>query len=495
MNVEMSVHSAEMTVTKPRVRSHKTSRVRIRHDRIRSLKEQDSAITHDTDAPRSTNPHIALRNGRLVNTRPTPATVGPDAEPEAVDTPRLTGKFESIVAGAFVVSLMLPFSYNVGPLRLPPYMMMLLLLYFPLMGIWISGKKTRIILPDILMMLFCFWAAMALIFSAGFSYAAEPVGVHFLTTFGAYLTGRILVRDAESMRSMIRVTICSLILILPAVLIESFTGKKLLLMIAGLIGSPVPSVDIGARLGLTRAQGPFEHPILMGVFCSSLLSIAFYAFRDRRHTILRWFAAPASVIAGIMSLSTGALLSLNIQFGLMLWSRVLRLVRKRWRLLTLLLISAYVTIDLISVRTPFHVFVNYATFSSGSSYNRILIWQFGSAEALRHPFFGIGLGDWERPKYMSDSMDNFWLVQAVKFGLPAFAMLTASIIIILRRVGAAQFKSQDMILLRRGALFSIIGTMTAIVSVHLWNATYVWFIFLIGATAWMGIPPKQHARK
>ena len=391
-----------------------------------------------------------------------------------------------------VVSLMLPFSYNLGGLRLPPYLIMLLLLLFPSVGALLSGRKIRIIIPDALMLLFCLWAATALTMSSSFSEALQPIGVHFLTTFGAYIAGRWLIRDSASMRSMAQVGIISLSLILPLIAIESLTGQKLILRAASLLGSAIASVDIGARLGLSRAQGPFEHPILMGVFCASLLSIGFYSFRASENFLLRWISAPVAVITSVFSLSTGALLSINIQFGLMIWARIFRNTKNRWIILSTLIAIAYIVIDIASTRTPFHVFVNYATFSSGSSYNRILIWEFGSAEAMRHPWFGIGFGDWTRPRFMSGSMDNFWLFQAVRFGLPAFAMLAGSIIIILDRSRKNISDNKDIIFLRRGATFSIIATMIAITSVHLWNATYVWFMFIVGATAWIGETRNNH---
>jgi hypothetical protein len=89
----------------------------------------------------------------------------------------------------------------------------------------------------------------------------------------------------------------------------------------------------------------------------------------------------------------------------------------------------YVGIDLFSTKTPFHVFVNYFTFSKQSAYNRILIFEYGTAEVARHPVFGIGLGDWERPVWMSDSMDNFWLVTAVRYGVPALFLLLLGLLL------------------------------------------------------------------
>jgi O-antigen ligase len=132
--------------------------------------------------------------------------------------------------------------------------------------------------------------------------------------------------------------------------------------------------------------------------------------------------------------------------------------------------------------------VNYATFSAQSSYNRILIWQFGTAEVARHPIFGIGMGEWERPRYMSNSMDNFWLVQAVRYGLPGLMLLLGSFFVILKRISRLHGPTIEIDHLRRGVIFSVLATMITIFSVHLWNASYVWLMLVLGAITWLTMP-------
>lgn len=433
-------------------------------------------------------PAVVLRGGRLVRRMAPPVAVeNVEAAPYGLaGTSAKVGGLTTVFIVLAVISLLIPAAQRFGPFRLTPYLVLLLVGMLPMIGIWLSGRRTKVILPDLLMLGYCLWAATALILSAGTERAMEPVGILILQSFGAYLAGRLLVRDPASMRLLVRVTTIALIAMLPAVAIEALTGQKIMLRLGALFGQPLPSVDTGVRMGLHRAQGAFEHPILMGVFCASILSLTFYAFPAPRHRIIRWLGLPAVLISGIFSMSTGALLTLNIQFGLMIWSRLFRTVRKRWRILTVLLTTAYIAIDLASTKSPFHVFVNYATFSAKSSYNRILIWQYGSAEALRHPLFGIGLNQWTRPRYMSDSMDNFWLLQAVRYGIPAFVLLLSAICVILFRMGKIDYgNNQDLTLMRRGVTFALIATMVAIISVHLWNASYVWLIFLVGSSAWL----------
>jgi hypothetical protein len=475
----------------------KAPRVKLRRGRLVGTPLRAGGEADDTAAARG--PKVVNRGGRLV-LAVRPASGAPSTSSEADTLAQLAAEqveraswMSKILLPAFILSLLIPMDMRVASLRLTPYLLIIAAMFLPWLFMWLGGKRTRRAAFDFTLLAFCGWAAVALILSVGLGNSIQTLGVHVLQTFGGYLAGRMLVTGPTSMRYMVRVTVLAILAMTPFTLLEAVTGQKLILKAAGLLGNALAPVDAGVRLGLHRAQGAFEHPILMGIFCASAMSIGFYSFRDRRFKLLRWIAAPLTSFNAVLSLSTGALLSLNLQFGLMLWSRVLRTVRQRWAILAALVAVAYIAVDMVSTKTPFHVFVNYATFSSTSSYNRILIWEFGSAEAMRHPWFGIGLGDWTRPRYMSSSMDNFWLVQAVRYGMPALFLLVTTIVLILWRAGQRPFASEELRLMRRGIVFSLIATMVAISSVHLWNASYVWFMFLIGSAAWIAAPAAEKA--
>ena len=125
------------------------------------------------------------------------------------------------------------------------------------------------------------------------------------------------------------------------------------------------------------------------------------------------------------SLSSGPLLSAVLQFGMISWGWI---TRNAWWVLVGLVVLGYVAIDLVSNRSPVQVLISYLTFNPANAYWRLHIWNFGSAEVLRHPLFGIGLSDWTRPGWMSTaSVDNFWLNTAMRYGFPAFLLLAAGI--------------------------------------------------------------------
>src|SRR5690606_18571294 len=125
-----------------------------------------------------------------------------------------------------------------------------------------------------------------------------------------------------------------------------------------------------------RAFGPFEHPILYGTFCASLLGISWYALKGRMSNIGRMLRCGAIGAAVFFSLSSGPLTALTVQMGLIAWNRVMRSVRRRWMLLGGLFVAAWLVVDFLSNRTPVHVFITYFTFNVGTAYNRILIWEY-----------------------------------------------------------------------------------------------------------------------
>lgn len=98
--------------------------------------------------------------------------------------------------------------------------------------------------------------------------------------------------------------------------------------------------------------------------------------------------AMVSGLATFLSLSTGALLSMVVQVRFLAWEYLKKPSKFRWRLIAALAVLAYVIIDLLSNRLPFHVLVTYGTITSDSSYNHILIWDHGTRTVENFPFFG-----------------------------------------------------------------------------------------------------------
>lgn len=155
-----------------------------------------------------------------------------------------------------------------------------------------------------------------------------------------------------------------------------------------------------------------------------------------------------------------------LQFGLMLWAWVFNRIRARWLILCGLLVFSYLVVDVLSNRSPITVFLDYATLSPDTAYGRIQIFEFGMNNVWKHPYFGIGLNEWERPWWMLGSMDNFWLVAAVSYGIPGFLLLLASYLAVIWAAMRRDFGGGGVIWqFRRAWIFMQVGMVLTLCTV------------------------------
>jgi O-antigen ligase len=127
------------------------------------------------------------------------------------------------------------------------------------------------------------------------------------------------------------------------------------------------------------------------------------------------------------------------------------------------------------------VILSFLTFSPETAFGRIVIFDGGMESIRDNPIFGIGFGEWDHPTWMSNSIDNFWLVVPVMYGVPAFAGLAGAVIYSIIGV----FRSPNRGGQRKAWLVSMLGFAVAACTVHFWNAVFVYFCFLLGAGSWM----------
>ena len=400
----------------------------------------------------------------------------------------------------FLVAMMLPTaaSVHLGGLRLSAYRMVLIVMILPMLIQLLSGRAGRIHIFDVLVFAHCAWVVLALMKWGGIAQGIESGGIYAVEFAGAYLLARVYIRSYDDFTAVARLYVMLVLGTLIFTIPEALTGVHVLHdTISGALGGAMaPYID--PRMGLERAFGPFDHPILYGVFSAAAFSLAYFVIAERRLMNFGGMAQVAGVaLATFLSASGGPYVVFIMQGFVAAWERVLGRVQGRWAALFSLFALLYIAIDLFSERTPFHVFVNNFSFSRQSAYNRILIFEFGSAEVARHPVFGIGLGDWERPAWMSDSMDNFWLVTAVRYGLPALFLLVALLLGLVWAVGQKKGLPPEWRRARHAWAFTLFGITVAAATVHLWNALFVLFLFLIGAGAWLldARPPRPGANR
>ena len=397
---------------------------------------------------------------------------------------------------AYLFCSFLPIGASFGPIVLTTQRVLLIALIIPIFVNIFSGRYGKLVLSDILFPLHILWAFVAL-------YANNPdrafqqagsVGIEFL---GGYAVGRAYIRRPADFLFLCRSLFLIILLMLPFAIYETITDHPIILeFVRGIPGIFSSSTANSApRLGLNRVQVTLPHPILFGLFCSTVVPLVLVALKDSVSNSKRFIYTGIVLACGFMSLSSGAYLAVALQMALVVWAFLFRKKPSRWRLLIGLGVAFYIIIDLLSNRTPYQVFLSYATFNSHNAYFRNIILEWGIANVVGSaekgvvgsPWVGLGFNDWVRPSFMhSGSMDNFWLVMAVRYGLPGFLLLAVGYLAGILKVMRRDFSGDATLSrLRLAWVFLFLGSTFTLSTVHIWLTIYSYIFFMFGAGMWM----------
>jgi hypothetical protein len=388
----------------------------------------------------------------------------------------------------YFLSVMLPISFKLGPVTMTGTRLVVIVMFLPLVFQLCIGRFGRILLTDLLFLIHVIWMVVSLAINNP-SQAISNAGSTGIEFIGGYALGRAYVRSAEDFSALIRLLAMIALCTLPFAIYETLTGHAIILdFLAKLPGiSSLSDLSIGKRMGLDRVQLVFVHPIHYGLFCTIALSLCYIGLKGVYGNFRRMLVSIAVGISGLLALSSGALLAIVMQLILMVWAFMFRNTKKRWLILLGIFALFYITVDLLSNRAPLNVFLSYATFSPSTAYWRTIIFHWGMINVWANPLFGLGLNDWIRPSYMrSGSMDNFWLLTAVRYGIPGFLTLAVGYGVALWKIGRRNFDSDEILWqFRRAWMFSFVGLTFTICTVHIWHTIYSFVFFMFGAGMWM----------
>lgn len=388
---------------------------------------------------------------------------------------------------ALLYLLLIPEQFNptIGGIYLSPYRVFLLGATLYLM---FGALQRRIAFkwPDVLILLGSAWIWLAAYMTSGsISTAMVMGGSHTVDIALGYFLARLTIQNVKDFRLFLVLIAPGIAFISAIVVIESLTQTLILQPLASSITGLPNRIRWEVRMGLLRGVGPFAHPIHAGIFLGSFLPL--YLMSGLRG----WpkiFGVVAS-IGGVFSMSSAAMLALVVGGALSVYNWLTdRIANLTWRLFLFFTGLLYVGVELTSNSGFYALLVRYASLNTGSAYNRILIWQYGTENIARHPWFGIGYGDWDRPDWMySGSFDHFWLIMALRWGIPEALFLLAATIIAVTMLAfrSARIPSVDGRLLR-GVAISLAVFALGVNSVSLWLNTLVWFFMLVGMAVSLG---------
>lgn len=385
----------------------------------------------------------------------------------------------------FMASLMLPIVLNIGPFALSPSRLFCLLAFFPCVFMWLSGKAGPFRAFDFLFLFAAFWAALTMLVNHGIALGYERAGFIVVEWVGGYMFGRTMIRSAQDFRTYLKMAMAALIVMLPFGMLESQTGDPIIIEALSRFIETEPVIDHEVRLGLERAQVIFPHPILYGIFCAAMLGIVARGLNFGSGGFGSFARIVVVGINTVCSVSSGAWLLFLIQTSFLMYDWIMRNVMHRWKLLLFGFITMYLLLVLVAESSPVKVFVRYLTLNPASGHYRIAQFDAAIINVYNNPIFGLGGHDWVRPRWMIPSIDNYWMVLAVRHGAVLFFVFLGGILYNMYRIGQRKMADPVDQAMKAGYLISLGSFLIAVVTVHVWSNMNVWFMFFLGAGVWM----------
>jgi len=344
--------------------------------------------------------------------------------------------------------------------------------------------RYRFVFSDLLVILTGFWLIYAPANIDGLSMALNHAGPDVLEFCAGYMTTRIVLDRHYEALGFVGL-ICRAIAVVALLgLIDPLTGSyaihNLARQFTGFIGSDLRNWSDSYRMGLLRAAGPIEHPILYAFLCAIGLLVAVGVQIPARK-----FVIGSCGLGMIFAFSSAPLQCGLLGLGLVLYSRVVAGAPWRWVVLFGAGAAAGATAFFIS-DSPVGFIISHLTFDPSSGYYRYWTWDRVIFYVTQSPWFGLGYG--APPDEINHSIDSLWLVLSIHSGYPG-AILTAFSL-----VGAVSLPTSG-----RGVeltpdetkLGTVLGILIFITiyfgfTVDLWGSTWILTGILTGMRAHLG---------
>jgi len=329
--------------------------------------------------------------------------------------------------------------------------------------------------------------------NTGLATGIESGGILFLETFVPFFITRLVVyKYAHLMTLSKTLLIISSVLALLA-LPEAISGVPIAHKLASLItGNPfVHSPEV--RFGIWRSYSLTDHPIVLGSICATALPIGLAISRRRR---LVAGMSGLSFFGVIASASSGPILSVVAQASLYIWSLITKGRPHKWWLLLLAIGLLYIFIDVLSNRDPFRVMFSYLLFSEHNGYVRYNMWInsfFLASQSFQSMLVGYGfsvemmslLDNHFWSNLMATSVDSYWLVILLRYGVTMLLLSVVMLILILRANirNYRRYRLREQRLLVQAWFIATISLSLVACTVHFWGSTASLFFVVLAATA------------
>jgi O-Antigen ligase len=386
------------------------------------------------------------------------------------------GRRPSPIAGWLIlVGIFTPYiQMDIGGLIFTPARLTSTIFLLPaIAALFKSGRNWKS--PDFFAFATAGWIIIASFFNGGFQ---AYVGAQALEFLSAYLIGRAYFFGRPSLELFIRVLRVVALVVILLGLLDTFAGYPVTLTSLGL-----NQFQVDFRNGFLRADSVFSVAELFGTFCVAATVLFLYCGPNPRTRI---FYVVLGICGTVASLSSGPLLGLAMGLAAFCYDAVLNKLAWRWKLLAIAVLGLVLGAYAIS-NDPVAAIVGRLTFNPDTGNFRINTWTLGLDQVANHPFVGRGLASFEGESdlvkvFVGQSVDALWLVLMLRYGVPVAGLLLLTISIPVFRTNPTAldpFLSRA----RTGFSFAIILMAVIGITVHYWDAIWIFFGLCIGIRA------------
>ena len=355
-------------------------------------------------------------------------------------------------------------------------------------GQMLTDRRMRVVAPDAFVPMTGAWMFVAFASVDGLGESLAHMGPVVLEFCIGYLAARMLLTEHGQALRFVEVLCHAIAVVALLGLLDPLTNQWIIHNSASQItGYPTKLVTSWAdayRLGLLRAMGPIEHPILFGVTCAFGFLIAVtLQIRARLLTII------CCTLGLLASFSAAPIQAAVIGLILLYYDRRLARVRIRWRFLISSFAIGFAVLRLF-VNSPVSLIFEQIMFNQSSYWSRVFIWQTAGAVVVESPWFGIA-DHWSEIALRADalqSVDSVWLVVAQTGGLPAAILLGLSTIgaTFSRVTGRGVDLTADESILATTLSILLFLVVFLGFTVHFWGSAWILLGILIGVRAHLG---------
>jgi hypothetical protein len=286
-----------------------------------------------------------------------------------------------------------------------------------------SGRR-HLVFSDILIALTGAWMIVSPAVVVDLGYSLHHGAQNAVEFCGSYLAGRILLSERGQALSFVNL-LCHVIAIVAFLgVLDILTGRSI---IHDFLGPLTGYRQLGEanRLGLFRAMGPMDHPIIFGSVCAFGFLLAVTSpIRAKGLTIA------ASGLGVLSSLSSGPIQGVIFGLGLVAYDSILPRFRGRWLLpigIGALGIGALYAFGASPALVFCHLGLDCASY-----WIRLFEWDTVVPFVLNSPWVGIAF-QWLEivrglPYYVLGSIDSLWLYLALVYGIPGAVLVALSMI-------------------------------------------------------------------